>query len=153
MNNRIVRISDNTIEKITNAIENKDENALKKLFAKNVIDEIEDFSETATKLFSYYKGETISYKSWGTHTEKSKEYDIEEEIFYISYDVTTTEGVFRIAASIVIKDTTDKDNEGIEALYIINMSNHLYPDCAYRGDEKYIPGIYIDLQGTPPPLD
>ena len=42
------------------------------------------------------------------------------------------------------EDTADADNVGIRSLYIIRLADDTDPQFAYRGDEKYTPGININ---------
>lgn len=150
MQNRDERISNNLTEKIIEICENRNWTLFNDLFAKNAIKESENFLKNAQNLVSYYKGEFVSYENRGNEIEKTRIDSYENEIFYTSYDVVTTEGVFRIATKYITMDTRESDNVGLWSLFIISMEKDGHPDYAYRGDTGYPAGIYIDIQGTPP---
>ena len=150
MQNREERISNNLTEKIIEACESKNWTLFNDLFAKNAINKSENFSKDAQNLVSYYKGEFVSYENRGSEIDKARIDSYETEIFYTSYDVVTTEGVFRIATKYINTDTYESDNVGLWSLFIISMEKDGHPDYAYRGDTGYPAGIYIDIQGAPP---
>lgn len=56
------RISINRLEQVLEAIENKDNDALKSLFSLEVLNKMENFQENANALFEFFEGEIISKK-------------------------------------------------------------------------------------------
>lgn len=70
--------------------------------------------------------------------------------FYATYDVETTQDKYRFAMEYMLLDTADADNVGIRSLYIIRLADDTDPQFAYRGDEKYTPGININKKSRIP---
>lgn len=69
---------------------------------------------------------------------------------YATYDVETTQDKYRFAMEYMLLDTADADNVGIRSLYIIRLADDTDPQFAYRGDEKYTPGININKKSRIP---
>ena len=84
-------------------------------------------------------------ESWAgpTVSESISDGEYQQE-YQCTYDVITTEGVFRFAIGIVVEDSADKDNIGVYALYVIRGEN-TDMDFAYGGDGNWNPGIHFDL--------
>ncbi|MBQ8416110.1 MAG: DUF5104 domain-containing protein [Clostridia bacterium] len=140
-------IANEKFERLIDLIQEKDKEAVKKLFAPNVMVDGMHLDESINALFEYYQGELVSYNDWGgPGTESSKEIDgSKKEIFYCSYDVITTEQTYRIAMKQVITDTQESENVGLWSFYIIRMGDDINSEYAYRGDGKYAPGVNIGI--------
>lgn len=136
-------ITNEYFEKLINAIESQNENELRNLFSKTVVDESENFSESASALFDFYRGEMKTYKCWASNANSRKKRTGEKTSALISsYDVETTEGAFCFAFNTVEIDNTNSDNLGISSLYIIDYENS-DKGFAYWGDGEWTPGINI----------
>lgn len=133
------------VEKIIDSIEKSDQDAFKKLFAKNALKEIDDFETKAQELFSYYDGEYLEYEDMGTMDDISRIDGYVEIFYHSSCDITTTKGVFRIATKAVTKDSKDKDNVGLWSIYILEKEKDWRPENSYRGDLLYNTGIFVDF--------
>lgn len=136
-------IANKNISKLIAAIENEDHVGIKSLFAPNIIAEIDDFDQNINDLLSYYIGKNGSYGSHGLGTEYDRDSGIEKRWHNMSYDITTTEDVFRIAIIWYIQDTEDVGNVGIWSLYIIRFEDDPYPNYDYGGDGLWSPGLHI----------
>ena len=62
----------------------------------------------------------------------------------------STVNKYRFAMEYMLLDTADADNVGIRSLYIIRLADDTDPQFAYRGDEKYTPGININKKSRIP---
>ena len=58
-----VKTADNKMENIIKALKSRDEKALKSLFSQKAVDEADQFDQSITVLFDFYKGDLISYSS------------------------------------------------------------------------------------------
>ena len=138
--------------KVLDAIQNRDEDALRKLFSQNTIAQVDGFDQTIIDLFDYYQGSYTSLEwkgsgggaKWGDG-EKKKYSDF-------GYDVKTTENIYRFSIAYCEVDTLDEENVGIYSLYIIKMEDDTDPQFGYGGDGKDTPGINIGIKNTLPTI-
>ena len=133
------------MDKILEALENGDKESIKAMFSENAIAVADDFDKSVDELFEYYEGEYTSYEDGGMSTENAYSDGEEQQIFDLSYDVTTSVREYRFSVLEYITDDADPDNEGIWSLYIIKMEDDPQPEYSYRGDGKRTPGIHIGL--------
>lgn len=136
-------IGHKNMEKLLVAIESKDRNKIKELFAPNKTPEMENLDETIDELITYYSGNFESYKSKGLGTDYDRDSGIEKKWQSMSYDVTTTKDVFRFGITWYIMDTEDKGNLGIWSCYIIRFEDDIYPKYSYRGDGLKTLGLHL----------
>ena len=144
-------IADAQMEKVLDSLESGDVKQLISLFAANTISETVDMRESLDMLFSYYKGNYISYNNWsatGSATTREGNHIVKE--IYGTYDVTTDVGVYRFAFLYVAEDSSTPNNIGIRSIYVINMADDIDPQYAYRGDGLYTPGIHIGIPNNLP---
>ena len=98
-------------------------------------------------LFDYYRGEFVSYDDWGgPGVEQSVDNGRKKKEMYSTYDIKTSEQMYRIAIQSFTVDTANPNNVGIWSLYIIKAEDDEDPYSAYRGDGKYTPGIHINIK-------
>ena len=135
-------------EALIGAIQNQDRVALKAFFSEKSLKESQNIEETITALFDYFRGDMLSYNDWGSlgsiggmNEDGTGRY---WKCLYATYDVETTQDKYRFAMEYMLLDTADADNVGIRSLYIIRLADDTDPQFAYRGDEKYTPGININ---------
>lgn len=124
-------------------LQKEDRSAIKSLFAPNKIADIEDFDEDIDDLLNYYNGKYLSYGSGGIGAFKDSNYGDIVKYYDMSYDVTTTEDIYRFHLIWYIQDTTDADNVGIWSLSIIRFDDDPDPESSYRGDGSWTSGINI----------
>lgn len=146
------------IDIFTESLINKDKNAIMSLFSERTISEVQDFDSQLNNLLDFFKGEYISRSDDPTHgvetvvncdeeaeaSEREKGSSGKREIFLYSYDIETTEGIYRIAIREKVIDTYRPDDVGIISLYIINGEN-TEMRYTYWGDGKNTRGINIVL--------
>ena len=76
--------------------------------------------------------------------EDDKDSGIERKWYNMSYDVTTSTEIYRMAFIWCAKDTGDSGNVGIESFYILKANDDPnYPQYSYGGDGAWTPGINI----------
>ena len=148
------KIANARMDKVLNAIHNKDKEALKAMFSKKSIAQTENFDQSITDLFDYFQGDFVSYDDWaGPEGDETWEYGDKQKILYSSYDVKTSNKEYRFTIQDFTVDTADADNVGIHSLYIIKMEDDIDPQLGYRGDNKFTPGIHIGVKNTLPKED
>ena len=137
-------IANKQFEKLIDAIQTQDIDAVRALFSENALKEAENADESIRDLFDYFQGELISYNDWGgPGVTAEMEYGDYQKIYDSTYDFETTQDKYRLAMKIITADTTDTGNVGIRSLYIIRFEDDTRTDFAYRGDRKHTPGINI----------
>lgn len=137
-------IANRQFEKLIDAIQTQDIDAVRALFSKNALKEAENLDESIRHLFDYFQGELVSYNNWGGPGVKAEmEYGDYQEVYDATYDFETAQDKYRLWMEIITVDTTDADNVGIRSLYIIRFEDDTRTDFAYRGDRKHTPGINI----------
>lgn len=136
------KIARNNIEKLAKCLSDGDSAGVKKLFAVNKVAEAEKFDESLNELLDYYGGEYVSYKGTSGST-GDYYYGRTIKILHMSYDVTTTECVYRFGMDWRIEDDYDKDNIGIWFLYVIKYDDDPFKTYAYWGDGDDTVGINV----------
>lgn len=134
--------ADNKLNSFVECLQNEDGDGIKALFAQNKIASLSDFDESMEELFLYYDGEFVSVTRHSTGVEDDKDSGIKRKWYNMSYDVTTSAAIYRMAWC--AKDTGDSGNVGIESFYILKADDDPnYPQYTYRGDGAWTPGINI----------
>ena len=148
------QIANARMEKVLEALQSKDESALKALFSKSAIADAKNFDGSIKSLFDYYEGNVISYDDKSAlGVGETRENGHRQKEFNSTYDVKTSERTYRFAIQDFTIDTANPDNVGIRSLYVIKMEDDTDPLFAYRGDGKYTPGININIKNYIPPDD
>ena len=143
-------VANSKFEEVLIAIQNKDKKALKSLFAKNALIEVENFDDCAEKLFDYYDGNYTSYDDWGgPYGAGEIKYGDKITELCPTYDIVTDKGNYRATMKIISVDTNDSDNVGVWSIYFIKAENDDDLSCAYWGDLKFTPGINLDIKNAP----
>ena len=138
--------ANHTFEKVLNAIQNKDVDALKSLFSNESLKQIDDFDATAHDLFEYFQGDFISYDDWGGAVAGDMVREGGKEWYTIqpTYDVKTSKQEYRFAFKEFTVNEFEPDKVGVWSIYVIKKENDTDPKCAYRGDGKWTPGINFE---------
>ncbi len=134
-------IASKNLEKLLTAIENEDYEGITALFAPNIKNNIEDFSESMNTLILYYEGEQSSVDNWGLGATYDVNNGIEIKYLNMSYDITTTENKYRMGIIWYIQDTGDENNVGIWSLYVLKFEDDIMQDYAYRSEGEN--GIHV----------
>ena len=144
-------IANEKLDKVLQALENNDPEALKKLFSVNAINSSDSFESDLQLLIDYFDGKTIFYNNQcALNVSRTREDDFEKKAISSTYDVETDKQIYRIAIQDVITNTLDQNDVGINSLYIIIKSDDTDHNYAYRGDGKNTPGINIGIKNIIP---
>lgn len=139
-------VANEKFDKILDAIQNQDKAALKSMFSKKTLAEVNDMDEKIHELFDYFQGEFVSYDDWGGPSggdEKNAGNHLKR--VELTYDVETSEQKYQFAFQDITIDTADKENVGIHSLYVINVEEIPNEErrFAYWGDGQWTQGIHI----------
>lgn len=135
------------LEELLTAIQNKDQEKLRSLFAENVLSKVEDFDTSMKNLFNYYEGDYISYDDCGGPlTDEAIEDGDKVKIIKPSYEIKTSKRSYRMTFEFRAVDTKDSNNIGLWSIDIIKTEDDVDLTCAYMGNNKYTPGINIDIK-------
>ena len=139
------------METFLRALEKRNTEEIASLFSSNTLKDVDDIQSAIDSLYSYYKGNYLSYDNWdATNTSTIREGSLFVKEIYGTYDVVTDAAVYRFAFLYVSHDSSSADNIGFRSIYIINMADDTDPQFAYRGDNLYIPGIQIGVPNIIP---
>ena len=137
-------ISDTVLQQLIAAISEKDEQALYQMFSPNVIRSCTDFDENVAGLLEFWKGDIVSKKRYGPGSEAKKESNVYRKDIFVSYDICTDEGSYRLAFRFCVADSMDAENMGITSLYIMKQDGS-NPNRAYWGNSgEWIYGVNIE---------
>lgn len=139
------------MDAVLSALQEQDKEALKALFCQYTLSEVTDFDQTTDNLFAYFQGTVTSTYSQGTRWDTERDGGNEIKDLYMSYDVTTTDQVYRIAIHYCAINDYAPEQQGIVSMYIIKMTEDTDPEYAYHGDTAYTPGIQIGIPNKLPP--
>ncbi len=131
--------TDEIFAEILTAISSKDDNKMKGIFSEKIVNEVRNIAE----LFAYFDGKVENYTGIFPYTEESFSEGSRFQAVESSYDVTTVEGMYRVAFRYVLQDDTNKDNVGLHSLYIIKVVDA--DEYVYWGDGSFSPGIHIGV--------
>ena len=140
-------VANESFDQVLYAIQTQDATMLKSLFSEKAIIDAEDFDENITALFDFFKGAVLSYDGWAgpaTSARSDGEGHYQEK-FQSTYDVKTTESIYRFAIREYVIDTKDLDVVGIYSLYIMNGENSDL-NIAYWGGGEWAAGIHIETE-------
>lgn len=132
--------SDKLMRSIIEDLENKDEKALKKLFSKYAIENIEDLDEKIEELIEFYSGSDGGYTG-NAAVHKTAERGEIVKVISTHYKVKDSKQDYKMTITTYVENDIDSDKIGLYSIEILT------PDADYDGfkwkDEQDIPGIYI----------
>lgn len=134
------------LEELLTAMQNKDKEKLRSLFAKNALSIVDDFDASMNDLFDYYEGEYVSYDDWGGPLTEEEAIDTWIKTIKPTYDIKTSKRSYRMTFDLRTVDTGDSDNIGLWSIDIIKTEDDVDLTCAYMGNLKYTPGINIGIK-------
>lgn len=137
-----------TILEMFQAIQNEDKEALKKLFSPNVRDN-ESFDNMVDALFDFIQGDVISYHIDNSPgASKAVLPQVTTRSAYGPISIKTSSNTYYLEVKECLIDTSDKNNEGICSVYIIDAKNW-QTRFTYRGDGLWTDGIHIETGNEP----
>lgn len=132
-------IAINNLKFLVKNLEKGNKEEIKKLFAPNIIEQLEDIDNSIDRLCSYYSGDYKSFSFVGLSSGGPIEHG--KVIKYIDscYDVYTTTQGFHIGMEWYIRDDNDEKNVGLWSLYIESFFN----DSQWTTIEEWEIGIHL----------
>jgi len=146
-------VADQQMSSLLEAIQNKDKNAVTKLFAQGALQQTTDIDTVIEELFNYCSYEVQSYSSWtgvGPRVHKVRSNgEMLVEMFF-TYDVQTANGIYRFAVKYISTDTKCPENVGIWSVYVMDWDEDTDVSYAYLGDRQYTTGIHVGVKNVLP---
>lgn len=133
--------SDQHLDRVLSAIQNKDILYLESLFSKKALSEVEDFDLGVQRLFAFFDGDVISYEYQATGIDDSKRNGIRTTKKRWWYLVNTSAGEYLFFFLEYPRDESDPSNVGLYMLQVIKAE-----DKATLLDGGYTilyPGVYV----------
>lgn len=136
-------IADQYLEKLIGLVEDSDHVSLKELFSESKLTLVDNIDDQIDKLMHFYQGEMISYERYGPISRYGKEGGHLFGIIRGSYDIETSEGIYRISFKVCINDTEAPGEIGLHSLHIIKAEDSNM-EFAYWCSSDAAPGITIE---------
>ena len=144
--------ADVVFQQIISLIENEDRASLQTLFSAHTMDSVENMDGQVSALFDFYEGKMTSFQRYGPGTQTAKDNGAYYKTIYASYDVTTSEGDYRMVIYFCTVDSACDENVGLTSIYIIKAENSNL-DFVYWGEwgtDEWSPGITIEFEDSGP---
>lgn len=110
-------------DEFISALDNKDSNALKKLFSKNAIVKTPQIDEQIIDLMDFYKGKFVSNEHFGSGSSSAEQHNgiyTYLTICPLLFEVKTDKEVYSLRFNSVAKNDSNTDDEGLWLLMLIN---------------------------------
>lgn len=128
-------------------LHNRDEDLIRSVYSKNVLEETDNLEESFSELWDFFQGDILSYDdfycwmgSFGSINYGEKWQDV-----HACYTVYTSVRSYFIAFSTRKFDTIDSDNERLRSLYITSDETwEVEKTGVYQGDGNWTLGLIID---------
>lgn len=141
------------LERVIEAIKNKDKNALKSIFSKQALEEADDFDSKVDDLFNFFQGEVVSWKKpSGPTVFESNDHGHEKKEVSSYYYVNTDKQKYFFLLRDYPVDTDHSDNVGLYMLLVVKAEDEekIYDGgqkILYDGNQKIShAGIYIPIK-------
>lgn len=132
------QVANEKVGEFYEALKAKDAEAMRQLFANNVVEET-DIDAGISELFDYYQGDLVSYTVDPAVASSQKKHDgISSKILKIQLSIETTEQTYYGSIDYCVEDEGDSNNVGI-----LHMAT-----CLEKDD--YIAYKYWDFSYPPP---
>lgn len=115
--------SDARTEQIIAALQAKDREALKSLFSKKALDEVNDFENDVDYLFELLQGNVESWTKDGWASDESMTHGKRSLMIRFSFDVKTEKDVYHFFVVDYNTDTINPDNQGVYMLELIKFTD------------------------------
>lgn len=136
---------DGWFEQIVNALKERDESSLKKVFSQRAVIDAVDMDASIQVLFDFIEGEVVSFRDRGSSqgsASKDRAGNAWKRI-QSNYIIETDVKTYRLAIQGYSIDTADPDNIGVYSLYITEAQGYdIYE--GYWGDGRWTAGIVIE---------
>jgi hypothetical protein len=135
-------IFEKQIKLMIKSIESKDSEGLRSLFSKNALDNIENFDETAERLFSFIQGTVKNPEQTSFNRSYSRDYGTKTSRIYSKYKISTEKDIYRFHFIYYAQDTTHPENIGMHTIRVVRFDEE-DDFFAYFQDMEKIPGITV----------
>ncbi|WBW98158.1 DUF5104 domain-containing protein [Oceanirhabdus sp. W0125-5] len=147
--------ADARIEQILEAIKAKDEGAIKALFSKQALVEIDDFDYGVDYLFDFFQGDVESWKRDKWSSDESIEKGKKSVMLRYWYTVSTNKEKYMFFVIDFTEDTINSNNAGLYTLRVIKAEDR---DTQFTyWQDMNIAGIYKpkdnEKTGTTPAIN
>ena len=138
--------SDEIMENIVKALEDKDSSALLRQFSKRTQKEQEDLEQQIEELMEYYQGERKEFKGLAATNEHNNRGKLIEKSFLGNYKLTTDQKTYRVCYKFQLADE-NKENVGLTALEFVTEETYQkgveaqgYYSWKFQGE---LEGVYL----------
>lgn len=110
-------------DKIISALDNKDEEELKSLFAVNALNKAQDIEQQSIDIMDFYKGKFVSNEHFGSGSSSAEQHNgiyTYLTICPLLFEVKTDKEVYSLRFNSVAKNDSNTDDEGLWLLMLIN---------------------------------
>lgn len=138
-------IAHETLEKLLEAMKNKNKETITNMFASSVLKEMDNPEEQIVQLIKFYDGRILKSYDDGGGIASGGEFDKGESKIEInsSYDIVTDKDDLVVGITEFVEDTENPSNIGIHYLYIRKKRKDENRGYVYWGDDEEAIGIYI----------
>ena len=136
------------LEKVLEAIQNRDKDALEALFSVNALNESDEFDSNMDNLFEFFEGEVESFeRTSGPSVFESIHYGSKIKKVSSKYHVTTDKQEYFFLLHDFPVDTDHPDNVGLYLLLVVKAEDkdEMW-DNYYGKDNELCVGIYLPIQ-------
>jgi hypothetical protein len=138
---------------IIKALENQDKDALKKMFSKQALSEVDDFDKSIDDLFDFFQGEVDSWeKPSGPTVFESNDHGHKKKEVNSYYYLNTDKQKYFLLLRDYPVDTDHSDNVGLYLILLVKAEDE---EKIYDGEQKILydgnkklshAGIYIPIK-------
>ncbi len=135
------QLADRMMEEIVAALDNGDVEALKSLFSKDALKEVEYMDEQIQDVLDFYQGKKQSFEgdaSSSTHTKYGE--DIEKELKG-HYTLITDAEQYMVAYQYEVVDKHNPDREGLLSMEIVTDATYQKRDFRWQYADN--PGVFL----------
>ena len=136
------------LDLIIEAIQDRDTDSLKSLFAKDAIERAENIDQSISELFDYFQGSLVSYEApSGMSINQTWENGEKQAIYRIPYLVITSENRYQVAMKLYLNDSGTKE---LYSFCIIKKDDDIDSERAYMPSDIENPGIHVGVKNAIP---
>jgi hypothetical protein len=133
------------VDKVFTALDSKNKEALKGLFASNVIKSNKEIDEQINDLFQFYKGPKESDEDVDlVYSDEYNDYGVKEIFLGNSFTVTAAGVKYNVCIEMYSRNDNDKGEEGIQVLeFATEEAKNSKYFMWHSKDSGDIPGVYV----------
>lgn len=140
------KIASESFEKLSKAISKNDSEAVRKLFAKEIIQSTPEIDKQIDELFAFFDGSVLSYELIGGAPVSIGQVDNHQSTvrLHARINVKTSTKKYHLMIVIVSCDTASPNNVGLHSIYVVETENLEEPVTNWSpGYDGWIPGIIL----------